>query len=125
MPCVAGEKDEKCFLLNGLVLSRWGWLLISQRLLCFPVSLLSLLQSVTSCQPAPIFFFNVEFIAHCSESLCFERGLPGSQLPGYSLLPVMSSNCQFILSQPFHHSAETGRLKPPERPEDSYLQVIS
>lgn len=56
MPCVAGEKDEKCFLLNGLVLSRWGWLLISQRLLCFPVSLLSLLQSATSCQPAPIFF---------------------------------------------------------------------
>lgn len=120
MSCVAGEKDEKCFLLNGLVLSRWEWLLISQQLLCFPVSLLSLLLSVTSCQSAPIFFFfYLEFIAHCSESLCLKKGLPGSQLPGYSLLPTMSSNCQFILSQPFHHSVETDRLKPPERPEDS------
>lgn len=123
MPSVAGEKDEKCFLLNGLVLSRWGWLLISQRLLCFPVSLLSLLQSVTSCQPAPIFFMWSSLLTAVRAFV--SRGLPGSQLPGYSLLPVMSSNCQFILSQPFHHSAETGRLKPPERPEDSYLQVIS
>lgn len=86
MPSVAGEKDEKCFLLNGLVLSRWGWLLISQRLLCFPVSLLSLLQSVTSCQPAPIFFY-VEFIAHCSESLCFERA------PGVSAAWVQLAAC--------------------------------
>lgn len=69
--------------------------------------------------PHFFFFFYLEFIAHCSESLCLKRGLPGSQLPGYSLLPTMSSNCQFILSQPFHHSVETDRLKPPERPEDS------
>lgn len=73
--CVAAEKDEKCFLLNGLVLSRWGWLLISQQLLCFPVSLPSLLLSVTSCQSAPIFFY-LEFIAHCSESLCLRKRAP-------------------------------------------------
>lgn len=63
MSCVAGEKDEKCFLLNGLVLSRWEWLLISQQLLRFPVSLLPLLLSVTSCQSAPNFF---SFGVHCS-----------------------------------------------------------
>ena len=63
MSCVAGEKDEKYFLLNGLVLSRWEWLLISQQLLWFPVSLLSLLLSVTSCQSAPIFFL---FGVYCS-----------------------------------------------------------
>lgn len=76
MSVVTGEKDEKCFLFNGLVLSRWEWLLISQQLLCFPVSLLSLLLLVTSCQSAPIFFFYLEFIAHCSESLCLRKRAP-------------------------------------------------
>lgn len=42
-------------------------------------------------------------------------GLPGSQLLlGCCLLLAMSCNCQFILSQAFHHRTEPGWRKPPE-----------
>lgn len=42
-------------------------------------------------------------------------GLPGSQLlPGCWLLLAMSCNCQFILSQAFHHHMQPGWRKPPE-----------
>lgn len=41
--------------------------------------------------------------------------LPGSQLlPGWCLLLAISCNCQFILSQAFHHRTEPGWRKPPE-----------
>lgn len=73
--CSRGERGE-CFLLNGLVLSRWEWLLISQQLLCF---LVPLLLPVTSCQSAlssGFFFFFFEFIAHCGGSLCLRKRAP-------------------------------------------------
>lgn len=42
-------------------------------------------------------------------------GLLGSQLlRGCCLLLAMSCNCQFILSQPFHHCTQPGWRKPPE-----------
>lgn len=42
-------------------------------------------------------------------------GLPGSQLLlGCCLHLAMSCNCQFILSQAFHHRTELGWRKPPE-----------
>lgn len=42
-------------------------------------------------------------------------GLPGSQLLlGCCLLLAMSCNCQFILSQAFHHHIQPGWRKPPE-----------
>ena len=121
--CSRGERGE-CFLLNGLVLSRWEWLLISQQLLCF---LVPLLLPVTSCQSALSsgLFIYLFFWVHCSLRWkpLFKRGLPGSQLPGCSLPPTSSSNCQFILSQPFLHPSETYRLNPPVRPEDSVTTI--
>lgn len=113
---------KKCLLLNGLVLSRWEWLLISPKLLCFTVFLLSLLLWPPAANLPLIFFFKFcmwSSLLTAVRAFVSKRGLLGSQLLGYSLLPAMSSNCQFILSQSFHHSAETGRVKPPERPEDS------
>lgn len=42
-------------------------------------------------------------------------GLLGSRLlRGCCLLLAMSCNCQFILSQPFHHHTQPGWRKPPE-----------
>lgn len=80
----------------------------------------SLRLPVTSCQSAPILFIylkkKVEFIAQCSESLCLRERVSAA---GSSLLALARNNCQFILSQPFHHAGETDRLGPSETPEDS------